>query len=53
MDKGFKKNRKLNNSFTHFGAFTWGEDPKLRAALEEAGQRLGFYKPVIRLRVKL
>lgn len=35
-----KKSGKLNNNFTRFGGFTWGEHDVLRRKLEQVSEQL-------------
>lgn len=41
----------LNNNNTRFGKFRWGEDPRIRKALEALGREIG--PQPIRLKFKL
>lgn len=50
-----QKNGKLNNSFTRFAAFSWGDHPELRRAITEVREKLAAQgKPLPkRFKIKL
>lgn len=53
MDSRKVSNRgKLNNAVTKFGKFTWGDNDKLRRAIQEVREKMGGDLPV-RFKVKI
>lgn len=44
---------RLNNKVTRFGTFVWGEDKKIREALQKAREQFWPEKLPVRFKIKL